>query len=613
MSFIVKYRSTTSGGREIVRPNEVDKTELSVGRAADCDVQLTDLSVVPHHATLTLASDTQLNVESEKHLPLLINDRSKNRGSINLRRGGSIRIGPHRLSISAGTGEEEGKVVILVDKDEVEEKADSAALFSLKGKVPGKRMSAWTFSILILVACLAWPIYTFYQTRGQEERSDSYYADTMWISGPLSEHHANLANDCQACHQQAFVSVRDSACLTCHQDIPDHADAEDMASAEPERGAWQGFLLSVSDTFNRPRNSCASCHLEHEGSGEMAAAPQQFCSDCHTDLDGRIETDLADAHDFGDGHPEFAPRLMTTPGDISGSIALYRRTRLDSDNVTEDTGLKFPHELHLSQTNGVARMAQRLSARYGFGEALDCADCHVETPDGVRFEPISMEANCQMCHSLAFDRIGGTIRTLRHGEPEMVAADIRAFYRSTGPRRPIDLSGMERRRPGEDSRARTVGRYQFAAGRRFARAEQAIRAAFTRGGACFDCHQTQSTASRQTPFDIVPVRQIGRYMHLGWFDHAAHETEDCSSCHAADTSDSASDVLLPGIETCRECHTGASGGADLVASTCAMCHSYHQGDAAPYLVRARNVRGQRPRQVSDYSGLWNRGREGTPR
>lgn len=608
MSFIVKYRSTTSGGREIVRPNAVEKDEVTVGRSAECDIVLTDLGVTPHHATLRRTSDTQLGVEGEKSLPLLINNRSKKRGTINIRRGGSIRIGPHRLTIQAGEGEEAGAVVIFVDRDEIVEKAQAGELFSLRGKVPGKRISAWTFSILILAACLAWPIWTFYQTRAQETRADSYHADTMWISGPLSEHHANLANDCQACHQQAFVSVRDSACTECHTDVPDHAEAADMAVAEPDPGAWRGFLLAVGDAFNRPRRSCASCHLEHEGSGAMAPAPQQFCSDCHTDLDARLtDTALLNAHDFGSDHPEFRPRIMTTPGDISGSIARYRRISLE-DNPRENTGLKFPHELHLSRTNGVARMGQRLSARYGFGEALECADCHVPTPDGARFEPITMEANCQMCHSLAFDVIGGTIRTLRHGEPEMVAADIRAFYRGTGPRRPIDLSGMERRRPGEGNRSRSVGRYQFAAGRRFGRADAAIRAAFTEGGTCFDCHETRRTASRQAPYDIVPVRQIGRYMHLGWFDHKAHETEDCSSCHAADTSETSADVLLPGIDSCRECHVGAAGDDDLIASTCAMCHSYHQGDGAPYLVRARNVRGQRPRQVRDYSGLWNQDR-----
>ena len=602
MSFIVRYRSRTSGGREIVRASPVDKRALKIGRSTDSDIVLTDLGVTLHHATIRDLGRNLLSVEGEKNLPISVNGRSTARADINAIRGGSIRIGPHRLDVAMGTGEEEGRIVITVDRDEGPEPISVRRLFSLGRTVPGKRVSAWTFVTLILVSCLAWPIYSYVSNKGVEERADVFHGDTLWISGSMSDAHANLANDCQACHVEAFVSVRDSACLECHTDIPDHAEADRMAISEPELGAGRAFLRAVAKTFNRPERSCASCHLEHEGAGEMAAAPQQFCADCHTDMDTRLTTDVLNAHDFGEDHPEFRPRIMTRPADENG-MARYRRVSIE-DDPEENTGLKFPHELHLSETNGVARMAQRLSGTYGFREALECADCHVPTPDRTRFEPITMEANCQMCHSLAFDRIGGTIRTLRHGEPEMVIADIRAFYRNTAPRRPIDLSGMERRRPGDDSRARTVGRYQFAARTRYARADDAIRAVFSRDGACYDCHAVERPRIRGSlSFDIVPVRQISRYMHAGWFDHGAHETEDCATCHEADTSEEASDVLLPGIETCRECHAGGSTSGDEIVSTCAMCHNYHADDAAPYLVRARNNRGQRPRSVRDYGSL----------
>src|SRR3546814_4184476 len=72
----------------------------------------------------------------------------------------------------------------------------------------------------------------------------------------------------------------------------------------------------------------------------------------------------------------------------------------------ETSNLKFPHALHLSKTGGVAQMARRLAGDYGFGQALACKDCHDETPDGVRFQPVSMKEDCAMCHSLAFDRVG---------------------------------------------------------------------------------------------------------------------------------------------------------------------------------------------------------------
>src|SRR3546814_18083483 len=93
-------------------------------------------------------------------------------------------------------------------------------------------------------------------------------------------------------------------------------------------------------------------------------------------------------------------------------------------------------------------MAWTMKAQYGFGDALACKDCHRPTADGVRFLPVDMERDCQMCHSLAFQTIGGTVRTLRHGQPDQAIADLRAYFRSTTPAQPPAFGGMARRRPG---------------------------------------------------------------------------------------------------------------------------------------------------------------------
>jgi hypothetical protein len=61
-------------------------------------------------------------------------------------------------------------------------------------------------------------------------------------------------------------------------------------------------------------------------------------------------------------------------------------------------------------------MAARLGKQYDFGQALECKDCHVKTPDGVGFKPIDMEQNCSQCHNLGIEKIGNTVRTLRHGD-----------------------------------------------------------------------------------------------------------------------------------------------------------------------------------------------------
>jgi hypothetical protein len=90
----------------------------------------------------------------------------------------------------------------------------------------------------------------------------------------------------------------------------------------------------------------------------------------------------------------------------SGNRPMIQRVSLAA-KPQEMNNLKFPHAMHLSKTNGVAQMARRLSGEHGFGQSLECADCHDGDPSGTRFQPVNMEEDCGMCHSLAFDRQGG--------------------------------------------------------------------------------------------------------------------------------------------------------------------------------------------------------------
>jgi len=195
-----------------------------------------------------------------------------------------------------------------------------------------------------------------------------------------------------------------------------------------------------------------------------------------------------------------------------------------------------------------------------------------------------------MCHSLGFDQIGGTIRTLRHGDVPQVIADLRAMYRSTSPPRPPEL-GTARRRPGLYAQGQVYHAYFGAVATRPGNADAAINAIFTKGGACYDCHVvTPPGAGGKADWTVLPVNQPMRYMMHGWFDHAAHKTEKCEACHTARQSASAQDLLLPGIKTCRTCHGGESAAAP-VPSSCAMCHSYHANTNAPWVpAKSRRVR-----------------------
>ena len=582
MNFIIRQISRTTDGREIVRPTNVDGGVITVGRDAGCNIQLADLAVELKHASMELNDQNQLSVRSTCGLGFSVNGRNTIEADIDVRDGAELRFGGHRLTI-AGSGE---PVVITVERvDALSDSAvdrDESGVFTLQRVLLSRRTGAWALIAAVLALFLAWPIYSFESMQNIKKRPIAFHADSMWNTGPMSSAHKSLAANCQACHTQKFVAVTDTSCLSCHtKDAHKHADPAriTLSQASPDFFGRVGGFFKAS--FNVPEGRCVECHTEHEGAGKMEPTAQKFCTDCHASLNARLkDTKLPNAGDFGTQHPQFRPAIVVDPTTVKPTLL---RVSLDAKPL-EDNGLKFPHAIHLSKVNGIARMAQTMKAENEFGNALACKDCHVKTADGTRFKPVEMEQNCQMCHSLGFDNVAGTVRTLRHGEPLQVAADLRAYYRATSPTRPINLGGMVRRRPGNYALAETAQDYAVGIQAWPKRGESAVRSVFTKGGACFDCH-----AITQTPagWNVRKVVQPARYMNKGWFDHNAHRTETCQSCHGAETSNLASDVLLPDLKSCRTCHVGGTGATlhsvkKPVESSCAMCHEYHVDGGAPW-------------------------------
>jgi len=246
--------------------------------------------------------------------------------------------------------------------------------------------------------------------------------------------------------------------------------------------------------------------------------------------------------------------------------------------VRENSGLAFPHKLHLDPRGGVAKMAATLAGEKGYGpNGLACADCHHPTEDGVRFKPITMERDCEACHSLAYDKVGATFRKLRHGDVDQAVADLTIAGNTTQPL----VTG--RARPG----AFGAGQPYFA---RFTRPAPnspggggLVSGMLGRDGICGECHTATVKNGRPA---VVPVVLPARYMANGWFDHASHKQAKCTECHAAPASASSADLLLPKVAECRTCHvgeqaTGLFAPTGKVPSGCAMCHAYHPTALAP--------------------------------
>ena len=589
MAFLLRTISRSAEGRQIVRSRRIEGDQLTIGRAPECDVHLTDLAVALRHAAVERMGD-RIAVSVGEGLTVELNGRKVKQGRIELGTGGDILIASHLLRfMPTPAGSDEIAVdVERVTESEVKLRRGDERMFSLASAMPSKRAGAWLLSLLVLGVFLAWPIKAYYDRQQQQVAGGKFHPDTMWSSGKLSQVHASLEDNCEACHVKAFEAVRDESCKACHTKVHDHADPFRLARAQPDLDRWGRIELAFKETFDIPTGRCVECHTEHEGPQQMPATAQRFCSDCHQTLKDKLpDTKLPNAGDFGSSHPEFRPAVLTR---WNGDRPLMQRVSL-AQRPQEMSNLKFPHAMHLSKTNGVAQMARRLAGDHGFGQSLGCADCHDADPSGTRFQPVNMEQDCAMCHSLDFKREGGLVRTLRHGQPEQVVADLRDFYRGNAVSRPINFGSTPRRRPGEVMEART--RFQFARGAgNPARAEQAIRAVFSAGGACYDCHQVQAPGGRSLKFKIRPVAFPVRYMHNGWFDHKPHEQEKCESCHKAETSNSASDLLLPDLASCRTCHGGEGSHSD-VPSSCAMCHDYHMDSGTPSMLIRQRVRGKK--------------------
>lgn len=563
MAFLIRTIDTTAAGREIVRDRVLEESRITVGRAAENAIHLPDLAVEQNHLAIAAQPDGTLSIEALGTLGFGLDGRTVMNAVVDPQTGGEIELGSSRLTLAR----EEGGAASVTIRQAAEKgaKVDTVAGFALGSALPSKRAMAWMFSVAILVLLLSVPIIT-HLTRDRSDEGngpdapmvDQVAFDSTWSSGTLSLAHHDLADNCEACHATPFVSVQDETCLTCHEELGEHAKKPRLMKGMAPIPAGEAWQWAVAQTLGKEGpGSCTSCHLEHEGNVRQQAATEQFCADCHEALDARL-TDVAfgNAKDFGAKHPQFRPTFFA-----AYSAKEPVRVSLDQ-RIEEKSGLIFPHDVHMDRQGGAARMAISLAEYDG---PLECADCHALTQDEVGFKPVEMETSCEACHSLVAGRTAGGFVSLRHGDVDDLMEDLANLGR--GPKRAV-VTG--RQRPGPFARGST---YAIDFGRP-ASSLIAINRALMPGGTCGDCHIPTRTGGRP---DLIPVNLPDRYLQHGFFSHAAHEEEKCTDCHEATTSKVATDLLLPDLESCQDCHKGASAIAtkEIVPSGCAMCHGYH--------------------------------------
>lgn len=542
MNVLIRFISKNAAGTAEQQDKIVEVPAITIGRATDQVLHLRDRRARLEHATIELESG-QVRITTSALAGVTVNGRSVR--DANLAVGDSIEVGANVIRvIDPPDGLDLAISFELVDDASAEhfEASWSAPADGFGGWT--RRRLSWTLLAAVFAIALAFPGAVLLGPGPAEFlRAGPLPDDSWWLAGPMHSAHSTIGKDCSTCHLAAFQRVPDAACIDCHE------------SSRHVAGPPHGVLGDVR---------CATCHLEHNEPPQLVNQHQGLCADCHQDLPGDV--DLEPAGDFLDAHPGFKVSLELPSTNAAGDtewtvtqVALAEAAGRDRSN------LKFDHQAHLDADGIVTPEGTRI---------IDCADCHVPEPGGAGMQAISMDQHCSGCHTLSFDADDPS-RSVPHGDPPAVVQALVEYYsaRLLGDD-PAEVQ-QRLRRPGQslsrEDRDRVAGEAR----------EQAMRVAadlFERR-ACATCHDVTRVAG-DLPWRVEPVRLTGRFYPHARFSHATHDTEvtDCDGCHAASTSETAGDVLIPDIDNCRDCHgsgVARRNDATLLPSTCILCHNFH--------------------------------------
>lgn len=521
---------------------------LTIGRAADQAIFLPDLRAALNHASISALGNGKYRIESLIVAGIRVNGEITY--SITVGAGAIIELGSTRLTLLDIRGDFDAAVeVSTIDKSE------QAAIVSKRKKPTNlsqtwisKRWPAWIGFLLVLVFGLLVPAAT-HVVPGLNKvlRYSPLPSTAFWNPGDIDAAHQFFAQDCKRCHQHPFLMVRDKACTSCHTNTKGHADPAEFN------------IAALGDA------RCGTCHQDHNGKRGMISTDQRLCSDCHADLKDRTRgaSQIVDVSDFGTSHPQFHVNL---PG-WSADNSFTPKSMPWSSGLKENSGLKFNHEKHLDP-KGLNTPDGRKN--------LVCANCHMPEAGGAAMKPIAFEGMCHECHTLGFDTLAPD-REVPHANVEAVTYTLNEFYAKRGleggyadARAPTIV--QQRRRPGSPPLSRQEQIEALAWARD--RSEQAAKTLFT-GKACVTCHSVSPPPAGKDTWQVAPVRVSGIWYTKAMFNHAKHQTNACVDCHeGAPKSEASNDLLIPGIENCRECHAGAYARGK-VASTCIACHGYH--------------------------------------
>ena len=525
---------------------------IRIGRGTDCDIHLPDAGIQLEHATLESRGDCAF-IQAVGHASISVNEKVVD--GIQLKVGDRIRLGLYELKVQESIEAVGGDEAFVLTCERIE--PDDAVLLLGQAGTPagsgvgarlGMRGVSWVLGLLVFLMFFVWPMAAHYAAESRDvgaldtattagHQPVGHWATwgrSAWLTGAVSRSHALFGDECTSCHQRAFVPVDATDCLTCHDDVQEHVRVEQFSFA------------SLGAT------GCLQCHQEHEGNDQLVLSDSRLCVNCHQNLaatsEGKVE--VSDVVGFSQ-HPEF---------------------RVHGVKSNIDTGLKFPHNVHLD-SKGVLNLKEE-------SQVLACRDCHLVEKEGTKMAFPQFEEHCAACHSLRF-AFEAPDRTMPHGDVAKAKSFIRDTYASVavkgGFRLPIEEVPKAIRETVKKLKPEAVEMAQVLAWVD-KKSASVISGSFGKGQ-CAECHTIIENKDDPLAWDIVPVDPAVVSFTGARFDHAPHRQVTCTTCHGAKASKVASDVLLPKIGKCQSCH-GPPSASPLLPTQCVDCHGFHQVHAS---------------------------------
>jgi predicted CXXCH cytochrome family protein len=624
MRCLLRYVSRKSKGVIAYQDKYIEKERIGIGQAAGEDVHLPDdIRVALHHAVIVQNGVDQFLIQSLVPSGVRLNDAQIESGKLGLK--DRVRIGNYQITVSPPSAGYD--LVLSVEKIRgAQEKTLEQAYSAGFGKKSGVslRSLSWTLCLIVFALFFLLPLAGFgVPSVGGFLRA--YFppaSDHAWDTGKLTRAHEYFGADCNQCHRSAFVSVRNEECLACHKELKHHFDTQKVGAA----GLDQRECASCHKEHNgsqaiirRDDGLCLDCHRDIKSVADKSEL---------LNVEGG----------FSGKHPNFRAMAVSGPADkeIVAWVSMDDAKTLRESSTLffpHKAHMEFRSKDKLGAPRKPAHLNPKLVKISERNDALSCESCHALEPGGGKMAPIEFEKHCHECHKLTFE-FADPEREVPHSDAKKVKEALKNYYAAYAfdcdqPILPDESQSEEnaRMKPGLDAPADSGAestdcdaagaadngqrRLPGAGGCAAAEANpniqvqpgpvavpplktwcgnpsakfgkeilestkdwveqkaETVRHNMLAGyRACGACHRVESDD------EVLPARVAKLWFPRAYFDHSQHRAMECKKCHEAATSEDSRDVLVKGIESCRECH-GDHGERDKVESVCTSCHEFH--------------------------------------